>query len=150
MDNLGAMCIAGAASVMGLFLVLEDQRRFNGLAAGLTAEQRRIAEKFWKASRQHRSEEHAKYTAAMAKLDRMEAARVALEKLDQAIALRSDTTCDPDVALWLTAHWMRETALVLQGKVSLAMRMLAGPDLDEELAELQRRALEHLGAVGHD
>lgn len=147
--SIGMLGALGALAGVGLMLHYMDTGRFNDLAAGLTVEQRQVAEKFWKAARQCRSEEHAKYAAAMAKLRQVEAARVALEKLEQAIALRNDPTCDPDVAVWLVVHWLRETALVLQGKASLAMRMLADTNLDEELADLQRRALEHMEAANH-
>lgn len=146
--SLFALIAAGAG--LGLCLHFKDRQEFNALAEGLTAEQRAVAQKFWTAARKQRAEEHAKYAAAMAKLEHVEAARVALDRLDKALALWSDPTCERQVALWLTEHWMRETALALHGEVTLSMKMMVRTDLDADLAEIQQEVLRRMGAMGVD
>jgi len=143
-----ALLAAGAG--LGMVLHYRDRREFNALAEGLTAEQRAVAQKFWTAARKRRSEEHAQYAAAMAKLEHVEAARVALDRLDKALKLWSDPTCERQVALWLTEHWMREAAHVLNGEVTLSLKILVRTDLDADLAEVQQEVLRHMGALGVD
>ena len=146
--SIFALIAAGVGA--GIYMHMLDKREFNRLAEGLTAEQRALAQKFWKGASRQRSEEYAKYAAAMAKLEHVEAARVALDRLDKPLSLWRDPTCDRQVALWLTEHWMREAALALHGEVTLSLKMLVRTDLDAELAEIQQEVLRHMGELGVD
>lgn len=79
--GLGTLGIVAAGVGAFALLFMQDSRRFNELAAGLTDEQRKLARKFWTAARRAQNDERAEHAAAVAQLERVEQARIALDRL---------------------------------------------------------------------
>lgn len=125
-----------------------EQQRFNALAAGLTTKERAVAQKFWNAAKRDSKEERQKHAVTLAALERVEAARVALDRLDQATALLVDPTCHPQVARWLTKHWLIETGEALRGRASSTTKKLVREELEPELEKALHELRQQLEKEG--
>lgn len=148
--GLGALGII-AAGVGALFWMFsQDNRRFDELAEGLTDEQRKLARKFWNEARRSENDERAKHAAAVAQLERVEQARIALDRLDKAVAALHDPSCDRQVSAWLVEHWLVETSKALLGDASFETKMTASEEVDTTLTEIQHRVLAKMQEVSDE
>ena len=138
----------GAAALYYLARKGEEESRFNRLAEGLTTKERAVARKFWDAGKAERSGLASEHAAAMAELRRIEALRVATDRLDKALALLGDPTCHPQVAEWLVKHWMREFSMAVKGETSHATRILVGDIVDERINRLAAELTAEHAAKG--
>jgi len=119
-------------------------QRFNKLAEGLTAKERAVAQRFWDAGRELRRGELAEHAANKAALLHVEAARVALDRLEKSLALVNSPDCHPQVARWLVKHWLLEVGETISGKPSPATRALAREEMDPAIAQVVKEILEQV------
>lgn len=148
--GLGILGIIGAAVGVGMMLHFDDKRRFNKLAAGLTDDQRKLARKFWNAAIRDQNDERAKHAAAVAQLEHVEQARIALDRLDKAVTALHDPTCDRQVSAWIVEHWLVETSKALRGNASLDTKMAASEEVDATLNQIQQRVLAKMQEMTND
>ena len=146
MAERGFFPLGIAAVALGGILMAQsfERRKFNKAAEGLSSKERAIAEKFWRMGRRQRSEARREAEISKAMLEEVEAARVALIKLRQAIELVEDPSCDQQVAACLVEHWMYEASYALFGEATSSVKALARAGLEGKAGLVREEILKRL------
>jgi len=135
-----------AAVALGGILMAQtlERKKFNKAAEGLSSKERAIAEKFWQMGRRQKLEDRREAAISKAMLEDVEAARVALIKLRQAIELVEDPSCDQQVAAYLVEHWMYEASYALFGEATRSVKALTRADLEGKAGLVREEILKRL------